>query len=143
MGQIIWKVSNFDEGLTNESNATLKFQKYGVNIHCSSIWSHWILFTLIKLMKDAIKISSSLIEFLIQIQRKESYLVTLSCSCTWQSLANDIFRPNRMIALEMWCDSHVNLGWLIMVRITSYINLSHSPKMKLVKVLRRFLTKFT
>jgi len=73
MGRITWKVTNFDEGLVNESNATLHFKSNGVNIHCSSISSHWISLTLKNLMKDAI-------EFFIQFQMKASYLVTLSCS---------------------------------------------------------------
>jgi hypothetical protein len=39
MGQIIWKFTNFDEDLINESNATLKFQ---------TLWSQHSLFLNIK-----------------------------------------------------------------------------------------------
>jgi hypothetical protein len=46
---------------------------------CSSIVGHWISSTMVKLMQDAINMSSSFIALLLQFHRNASYLVTLSC----------------------------------------------------------------
>jgi len=99
--------------------------------------SQWILLDIVKLMQDAINMSSSFIALLLQFHMKASYLVTLSCFMNKMKLSKCCSKANLDGPPTMRCGSLVDLAWLIMVGITSCVNSSNSPKVKLVRYLKK------
>ncbi len=81
------------------------------------------------------KMPSSFIALLLQFHMKTSYLIT-SCFMNKMKLNKHYFMANLDGCLKVYCDSHVDLAWLIMVRTTSCANFSKFPKVKFVRDLK-------